>query len=249
MPNPYKQANDKIVVPQELIEKTAIQMKQIQDNKEKTFKPVAYMRYAALAAACIIAVVLLPNIKKIINPNPSIFVTKLDEGQHIAQVELVNGSLTFQQEIDDLIIIPPINLSSRNVTKEEWSAAEYTEYLGTDIMFGYLPEGLDLCEESAVVYVSKDGKVISDEYTMLFEQSNQPESKMEVSVSKGKLPPQCNLNQQQNSNISGNPLALSADTDSGSYYAQFIYKGVGYYVATVNISQEEFIKIIYGFFN
>ena len=59
----------------------------------------------------------------------------------------------------------------------------------------------------------------------------------------------CDAGLAEDSQIDGNPLAAGANLSADIYWAQFLYKGAGYYMKSVNLSQEEFIRILHSFYN
>jgi hypothetical protein len=239
--NLYKSAFEKIDVPKGTLEKTSLAMKQAQQSGKKPSGWPRYFGYGGLAAACIAAIFLLPTLW---NTAPGIFVTNLGEGRHVEQVELVDGLLVFQQEPNALVVMPP-NLGPMT-RLEEWESEAYKAYLGVDVTPPYLPQDMALTEESAVVYLDKDGKIIRDNYTMRF--SSGGGGRLDISVSKDKLPLQSDLGRQENSVIGNSPLSVGFEPDLGVYWAQFVRGGVGFHIESEHVSQEEFIKAVYGFF-
>ena len=240
----YKQAAGKVKAPPELIAGTALKIKTAQGNAQKAAPLSRYALYGALAA-CLIVAIMLPVLMQVYKPGPGIFVTKLDANGHTGQVELIDGFLSFQQESGGLIVIPPPQLSGPGIRIEEWTPERYKAYLGFDVTPGYLPQGMTLAEESAVVYISESGSILRDHYTMRFISDT---GALEISVSKGKLPPQSDLGRQEDSVIKGSPLAVGISPDGAAYWAQFIAGGAGFFIKAENITQEDFIKTIYTFF-
>ena len=242
MSNPYKQACDKIAVPPGLIAKTSYNLRRARSKPRG--KATRYVWYGSLAAACIAVAILIPVLMWTITSEPGIFITKLEAGVHTEYVELADGHLSFQRESGGLIVVPPLLMSGPNIRKEEWARERYMAYLDAEVSPGYLPRGMALAEEFSVVYVSSNGSILRDSYTMRFTSGS---GAVEISASKGKLPPNCDLGRDENSRINGHPLAVGI-LDDGAYWAQFVVKGVGFYIEASDISQSEFIKILYYYF-
>ena len=236
----YKKAVGKIPVPPELIAKTASSISRVQKTR-----PVR-RRYAAIgipAAACAaVAIIIGILLYRGGNVEADIFITVLVSGRHAQSVELVDGNLDFHSGAEPLL--PPI-LSGPGVSREEWTQAQYGEYLGTELTFGQLPVGLTLRGESAVVY-SRDDRVLWDYNSLRFESDEG--GKLEITVSKGALPPGRGMAAAENSIIRGNPLATGFDLVNDGYWAQFIYGDIGYFVESENLSQEAFIRILHNIF-
>ena len=245
MLNPYKEAFRKIIVPPELITKTALKVRWKLNKANKSVRVLPYIRFGGIVAACIALVLLLPAIIQSVTNKTGIFITKLDAGNHTSQVELTDGFLSFMQESGGLKFNPPLQLSSPEIHKEEWKTERYMEYLGARVEPGYLPEGMVVEHESAVVYVSADGGIHRDCYTMRF---TSDDGALEISISKGKLPPQCDTKRGEDSHIGNKSLAVGVSKDNNTYWAQFMLDDAGVYIETTNISQEEFIKTLHSFF-
>ena len=245
MPNPYKDVLRRIIVPPELVAKTALKVRWKLNKINKKSKITPLIRFGGIAAACIALALLLPVVIQLITYKSGIFVTKLDAGRHTPQVELADGSLSFMQESGGLTFTQPLQLSSPEIRKEEWESERYIEYLGVKVAPGYLPEGMVLEDESTVVYVSIGGSIHGDYYTMRFASD---EGVLQISASKGKLPPQCDPKRAENSHINNKPLAVGVTKDTKTYWAQFMLDGAGFYIETTDISQEEFIKTLHSFF-
>lgn len=246
MTNPYKRALDKIEVPPELISKTAASIVQAQEKKQRPTATIRFVRYGALAAACIAVGILAIVLTQVFQSGPKLIKTKLEAGSHVAQVELSDGQLSFIQEPDDTGFSPPPLLGGPGTRKETWDTQRYFDYIGAEIAPEYLPPGMALSEESAEVFVSAKGDVLRDDYTARYTSDG---GALAVYASKGKLPTQCDPRIPEGSVINGNPLATGASPKDGVYWAQFILSGIGYYIESSGISQEEFIKTLHSFFS
>jgi len=66
-----------------------------------------------------------------------------------------------------------------------------------------------------------------------------------VTTAQGSLPEQCDKTLVMDSTINGTPLHVGV-RGANSYFAQFIYEDVGYYIEGENITQAQFIKEIYN---
>jgi hypothetical protein len=251
MPNLYKRAFDKITVPSETVEKTALSLERARRgangaNGAYAAAQARRARYRRLAFACVAAAVILPILIFTFMSDTGIFITKLEKGKHAEQVELKDGFLSFRQDSGVLITAPRLLLGSPGIRREEWDSERYMEYLGVDAPSGYLPQGMVLEEESIVVYLSASGNILSDCLTRNYISGD---GALQISASKGTLPPQCNPGWEENSVIKDNPLAAGISQNAAIYWAQFIHGGAGYYIESSGISQEEFIKTLHSFFD
>ena len=250
----YKGAVGRIPVPPELIAKTASSMRLMQEKEEKAPRGLGLLSHAPNrrrfpivaipAAACVVlAVVLGVFLLRGGDRESDIFVTMFTGDRHIRSVELANGRIDFYDETENA---PPPILSGPGVRREEWTQAEYLQYLGMEPAFEHLPSALVLCDESAVVCTAGD-RVLWDYNTLRFESDNG--GILEMTVSKGTLPPGMTMVAEENSNINGHALAAGFNRDNNTYWAQFVYDDVGYFIESKNLSQEEFIRILYGIFS
>jgi hypothetical protein len=240
----YKQAFDKITPTQELIDKTAEAMERLKEKQSKR-RPL-YLKYCIAGTACLLVLLLCVNLFKTSDPWADIFSTELVAGQHQEYVALQNSFLSFSNAGDTTTINPPINLSGPGIIKERWSRERYIDYLGASIDPAYLPKGLILEKEEAFAYISPDSRVIADVCTINY--SSATGQTLQINVSKDKLPLNSHAGAKENSNINGQPLTVGYAADSNKYWAQFILNGVGYYIESTNLTQEEFIKTIYKYF-
>lgn len=248
MLNPYKSACEKIAVPPETIDKTAKRLAQarLDANNPDAARLARYTRYRRIAAAFIAAILALPVLISVFMTDSGPIVTKLEDGAHAELVELRDGRLSFQQDTGDSLVNQHPILTGPGVRREEWDAERYIEYLGADAKPGYLPAGMLQREESIVVYVSANGSIVSDCRTTSYASGGG--GSVQISVSKGRLPPQCNRDCEENSRIKDVPLAVGVARSASAYWAQFVLDGIGYYIETEGISQKEFVKILYRFF-
>ena len=235
----YKQAVGKNPVPPELIAKTASSIRQAQKKVPRCRFPTI----AISAAACVtLAVALGILFFRSSDREPDIYITTHSGNHYIQSVELMNGSIDFYSETQP---VHQLILSGSGVFVEEWTQAKYWQYLGMEPAFEHLPSDLVLHGESAVVYTVGD-RVLWDYNTLSFESDDG--STLEITVSKGSLPPGKAIDAEANSSIKGNALAVGFDPDNNTYWAQFIYEEVGYFIESKNISQETFIRILHGIF-
>ncbi|MDR0491052.1 MAG: hypothetical protein LBH28_07395 [Oscillospiraceae bacterium] len=245
MSDTYKSAWDKIIVPPETIEKTALKLRQAGRDTDREEEYSRYMRYRKLAGVCVAVLIMLPVLIIAFLSDQGPIITQLEAGRHVEQVELKDGYLSFVQDYDSSVVLPPPLFSSPGIRKEEWEPERYREYAGADLTIGYLPLGMVLTEESVAVYVSADGNILGDCYTRDFASDS---GSLEISVSKGKLPPQSNPGLDENSLINDNPLVVGISQDAETYWAQCLIGGVGYHVGANGLSQKEFIKILHSIF-
>lgn len=214
-----------------------------------------------LVAACFIVAVgaVLPNmlneIKKftenpIVNiPNESIkekikITTSLKDDEYSSVVELSKGILNFGEltpPMDSILYFDPKTTTERLFTQKE-----YIEYLGVEPRPSYIPEGLiEQPVDNINVVENKNGTMAFDNGCFNYN-SKDNKKILTITTSKGDYPKNCGLiaNESNNkSNIDGIEVNVGYDQHS-KYVATFIFKGIGYEIESVNITQDEFINVL-----
>jgi len=147
------------------------------------------------------------------------------------------------QELPGGFTQSPAYMAGPGAEKESWTIEQYKKYLNADVT----PKGLKLQLESetAAVY-TKDGEIFSEYYTALYK--TEGGGRLEITVSKDKLPYRAVPGLEENSLIKGNPLAIALGKGSGAYAAQFMRGGVGFYIESGDLSREDFIRVLKNFF-
>ena len=241
--NKYRSAMDKVEPPKELTEKTIRLMEQAQGKqaprRRRGFQPVYGF---AAAAVCLFVLLGVPALLN--NGSGHIFITELEAGTHTSSVELTDGFLLFE-EPSGVFISPGVQVGMRGA-KEEWEVARYEEYIGRVVSLPYLPDGFSLQKESATVYLDEDGKVVRDRYQADYRDPD--DGGLTVSISRGVLPEGSDYDVPDNSSIRGEPLYAGYDPADGRYHVRFMREGIGYLLEARGISQEEFIMIVWHFF-
>ena len=242
--NKYRSAMDKVEPPKELAEKAIRLMEQAQGKqtpqpRRRWFRPVYGF---AAAAACLFVLLVIPALLN--NESGHIFITKLEAGTHTSSVELTDGFLIFE-EPSDVFVSPGVHAGKRGI-KEEWEITRYEEYIGRDVSLPYRPDGFSLKEESAIVYLDEESKVVRDHYQAHYREPDDGE--LTVSISSGALPQGSAYDVPDNSSIRGEPLYAGYDPADGRYHVRFMREGIGYLLEARGISQEEFIMIVWHFF-
>ena len=241
--NKYRSAMDKVEPPKELTEKTIhlmeAQKKPAPQPRRHGFRPVYGF---AAAAACLFFLLAVPALLD--SGSGHIFITELEAGTHTSPVELTDGFLLFE-EPSGVFVSPGVHVGKRGV-KEEWEIARYEEYIGRVVSLPYRPDGFSLKEESATVYLDEDGKVVRDHYQARYRDPDDGE--LTVSISSGVLPEGSDYDVPDNSFIRGEPLYAGYDPADGRYHVQFMRERIGYLLEARGISQEEFIMIVWHFF-
>jgi hypothetical protein len=242
----YKCAMKKMDVPKELVEETSEKMiqqqkllKQTNRNKKKPYL------YLSFACSLILIITIFYTIHN--KSNDRIILTELSPNTTIQTVNVSDGILyfnDFSEEPDNIKINQ--NLGIPDSLSKEWIKEEYMSYLGKTVELSYLPEGFTLEKEVVRVYENKEGIIKSDEYYT--EYAANENQRIELYLRKGKLPSKSYQDLPAQSNIKNTKLSIVYREDLCSYQAQFILEDVGYYLSTENITQEEFIKILYSFF-
>lgn len=195
--------------------------------------------------------------------------TELKDGEHTQTVKLSNGELNFN--IGDFNYAQKrVNLDFAGAHKKEWTIEQVNEYLGRDFRPTELPTGLKDFSNSGKwqVAVNSDGSMAYDSFTVGYRENDsdeyQPlERKLTIDASKGKIPFQCGIYKTdltKKSNINGVELFVGYRKESygpyddnhtptgyyDMYVAEFIYKDIGYYILSDNLTQEEFINILFS---
>ena len=243
----YKSAMEKMDISKELIEKTSEKMMQQQKllgqtNRNKK-KPYLYLSFAC---TFILIITVFYTIHS--KPNDRIILTELIPNGTIQTVTVKDGILYFNdlsEELDNIKVNQ--NLGIPDSLTKEWTKEEYMAYLGKTIDISYLPDKFKMVKESIRVYKNKEGIIKSDEYYTAFTANKN--QKIELFLRKGKLPGKSYQDLPAESEIKQTKLSTLYREDLNSYQAQFILDDIGYFLSVENITQEEFIKILYSFFN
>lgn len=243
----YKSALKKMDISKELIEKTSEKMikqqKLLEQTNRNKKKPYLYL---SLACSFILIIAIFYTIHN--KSNDRIILTELIPNGTVQIVDVNEGILYFNdlpEELDNINVNQ--NLGIPDSLTKEWTKEEYMSYLGKTIEVSYLPDGFIMEKESIRVYKNKEGIIKSDEYHAAYTANEN--QRIELSLRKGKLPGKSYQNLPAESEIKQTKLSVTYREDLNSYQAQFILDDVGYYLSVENITQEEFIKTLYSFFN
>jgi hypothetical protein len=158
--------------------------------------------------------------------------------------------------------------------RETWNWEQVTEYLGVDFRLNTLPKGfLSAGETSWEVIFNDDGTPFSPgfsfrlDYSESFGDEYDPlRRSLTVEANKGAIPFRCYLmgaDEAVPSYINGTEVIIGywqmqygpftvtppgePNTPAGYYdlyYAEFMLDGVGYYVRSENLTQEEFVNVL-----
>jgi uncharacterized protein DUF4367 len=210
-----------------------------------------------LVAACFIVAfgATLPNMINNMNNAPAginnqvsdkkvKIVTSLKDQTHSPVVELSRGILNFGEStpsMDSILYFDPETTTERLLTQKE-----YIEYLGIEPRPSYIPPGLiEQAVNNFNVIENKNGTMAFD--NGCFNYSSKDNKKiLTVTTSKGDYPKNCGLianESNSKSNINGIEVNVGYDQHS-KYVATFIFKGIGYEIESVNITQKEFINVL-----
>ncbi len=243
----YKCAMKKMDVPKELVEKTSERMVQqqklLEQTKKNKKKPYLYLSFACSFILIITIFYTIHN-----KSNNRFILTKLSPDATVQIVNVSDGILYFNdlpEEPDNIKINQ--NLGIPDSLTKEWTKEEYMSYLGKTVELPYLPEGFALEKELIRVYENKEGIIKSDEYYTAYTANKN--KRIELFLRKGKMPGKSYQDLPAESEIKNTELSIVYREDLNRYQAQFILEDVGYCLSTENITQEEFIKVLYSFFN
>lgn len=137
--------------------------------------------------------------------------------------------------------------------------AELNVYYSVDIRPKYLPEILekemvvDVTYGNLGIFKRKDGTVYYDNNDLKYQSEDKARSVV-ITAAKGHLPKYDVLylyeGKLQTSQINGNAVLIShyIDEEGEHYYAEFLYKDVGFNIWGNNITKDDFIKMIASYF-
>lgn len=243
----YKSAMRKMELPNELLEKTSEKMLQQQLSLQKTNRSKK-KSYLYLSFACSFLLILTIFYSIYNKESDKIIKTELVPDGTIHTVFVNDGILYFNELSEDLDSIKVNqNFAISDTLTKEWTKKEYMTYLGKTIELSYLPKGFQMEAESIRIYKNKEGVIKSDEYSITYT-ANENQS-IELYLRKGKLPSKSYQDLSTESEIKGTKLSILYKKESNCYQAQFKLDEIGYCLLVENITQEEFIKILYSFFN
>ena len=191
----------------------------------------------------------------------------LIKGQHQESVTLSNGTITFNDNAS--LNTAKLYIDPLKTYREIWNESQVTEYLGTEFRPSYIPSGIkgSTGTPSWEVVFNNDGTIAYDTFGITYSENfideyNPQKRTLNIEVSKEKLPIQCAMylnDEEIASDINGIKLAVGycrmdygpyseKDKTPAGYYdvyvAEFMYKNIGYYVQSENLTQEEFINVL-----
>lgn len=242
---PYKNVNEKILVPDQLKEDT------IRLMKER--KPVRKYTAFAYAAAVFAGIVVLGVVSLQIRQRAEKDITicdALDENSVKEQVALSKGSLDFEK-IPGEFAAPGLTLGVMDGQKVSVNEKEYFAYLGKNPLPSYIPEGMTKQEtEGQMLTQKEDGSYGEDLFSVTYEGSN--ESFLEILLSANGIPEAEMAKELTGSLINGIEIKTAyygAKPEETVFLAYLQEEGVGYRIKSRGISQEEFIRILLSIIN
>lgn len=170
-------------------------------------------------------------------------------------VDVSNGELPGDPAIKDEIVVQRIDVISSPMIAnicllgddfDSMTSAELNFYYGINV-FPKVPE--DLKEEGQVYGIYRRekgaGAIYWDSNSIVYANGDQSRT-VDVSVDKDMIPFDfCNLFDEIGSrSIVSNTEVGIAQTPNGEYYAEFLYRGVGFRIVSTGLSQEELIGVI-----
>lgn len=241
----YKSDFKKVSVPPGLVEKTLHSMREAYDQKNSRKKRIPVFACGTATVCFILAFFLINFIQpqKIFSPE---FLTSLTSNEVKREVLLKDGALLFHDVKENTSISLKPTYGIMGLQEEQWSLKKYWKYLGKNMTPVYIPKNLTLNSESVTVYTTGDQSIKFDKGFLSYKSADT--QSLGIHISKGDLPIESLKNQSNNSEINSFPLFLAAEEENNRYYAQFMVDDVGIYIVSENISQEEFIRIIYQYF-
>lgn len=239
MSNQYKKAMRRIEVPPGLLEQTAAKMKGAEAAPPKRPRLTVYA--GALAACVLLVLVALPLLWQ---SQRDFLLTPLTPEGFESQVRVEDGLLVFDDS--GQMLMPGLSFGLWSVEKQSWDLNRYLEYLGADPRPPTLPEGFAGTCEEAVVLVSEDGQVRGDELYLRYDRA-EDSAWLEIYITRGKLPSHALPDQEPNSEINGTP-AYATRTGGKQWRIQFVKDEVGYTILGDGITQEEFVRFVYPYF-
>ena len=198
-------------------------------------------------------------------PEPKIYPVPIVIGKHKSDITLDNGELHFMEDIGILPNAAPPYINPEMTTKEKWDLDAVIDYLGRDFRLSSFPDNLMAPPEGELywsVIFNKDGTKVPYSFTFglnyrenYYDEYNPLRPSLDVKVAKGELPFQCSLYETESkalSYINDTEIVVGHCKSSNVtpevyfdvYIAEFIYKDVGYYIKSENLTQEEFISVL-----
>lgn len=176
--------------------------------------------------------------------------TPLRNDEVTYEVSLSDGTLYFNNYtwyIEDL----PTFDEEETYTKS-YSKNEYIDYLEKNPLPLDLAKDLvDKTEEAQSLYYNLDNLLIYDNFKFYYS-NNENTKNLSIIISKGDAPYYSPLSDNENlreSTMRKTNITLSYYKDSNwqvHYMAEFKYENIGYTIYSQNITQEEFIQILYS---
>lgn len=132
----------------------------------------------------------------------------------------------------------------------ELSLEEATSYYGTNIC-PEVPQDLTAWESQDKFEIYKRdggvGEVYYDVFILNYSNKDFTRS-VNIEGCKGKLPPSCIANWEfedfEISKINGEKVFIALDKDTGYYFAEFMYKNVGFRIIIEGLNEDEIVSVI-----
>lgn len=248
----YKQSIDKNKIPPGLLDSTAEKMRRtlempVEDagqnsvGEKQKYADLFSSRKASrknwsraiLAAAAVLVVVLLLPLS-----NQSVIRTPLDPNGYQETVELKDGVLYFgiqaRQEMD---IKHNFGFSS---SINKWTIAEYRDYLGLVVLPGDEIENYKMVEQVIRIQTNMNEEVLGDELIRDYVGENDESFTLTLSKSQKK-----DWTGESVSMIGDSPVVVSKGNGQNEYYGQFSTGEIICTIETSNMTQEDFILLLY----
>lgn len=221
----YKQKNDDIKAPEELVHSTLEKM--LQENQRlqaaapaRTGKKTAgsYWRYIAAAAACMVLLVLA-----VARPGST----------NVPMTEFLGPSLTMEREE------PPA--LQPGLQSEIWDVARYGAYIGRDLT-GFV-EGF-VCQDSMIrIWRDEAGNIVNDHARLYYRQK---EKTVTLLISAcAPVGPKA-LADGESVELNGRRMRFGLATESGVYYALWEEGPVCYCLQSGDLSRRGFVRLAEG---
>ena len=227
----------------------------------KKFIPVA-----ACAAIALFTIFVLPQMNKMPINNIPDSNNSIIPGQQTNKNNVTNGPYNWPVQMNivmnELESFPSEPVGDIGLWWDDYISMtidELNKYFGMNIAPSCLPEKfakemvVDVTYGNLGIFKKSDGTVYYDNNELKYESTDKTQSIIIV-VAKGHLPKYDIMNVYEGdlkvSDIDGNNVLLAhyKDDKGEHYYAEFLYKNVGFNLWGNNISQKDFVKTVASYF-
>lgn len=173
--------------------------------------------------------------------------TSLNKSKSEEKVSLSNSILYFNHEKIKYKDSFNIKLPSKKYTKNYGIEDYFNSYLKHNPIPDYLPqELLNSTKNNQILYYDLNGKIIDDKFILSYKYDTKELLIVTTKINISKISNINNIKNIKPSYIYDTKIKLCYcnNKSSLSYYAQFKYKDIYFFIESKNISQEDFVKVL-----